>query len=91
MKTLKSAIAVRVLDSIGVVTKEMNDVRIDAYLIKHKDEKIYSGRVGYSDNESLVFLYMEAHDGVKYMTVHFEDETQNEGNIIFCIVTSVCI
>jgi len=86
MKNLRASIAVRILDSLGVVSKEMNDIRNDIFLHHYKDFDIYSGRVNYSDNESVVFLYTE-YDDEKYMITFMENNKGNDSAFIFCIVS----
>jgi len=87
MKYLKAAIAIRTLDSLGLVTREMKDIRNEFFLVKHGDEKIYSGKVNYSEKASLVFLYTEVFDH-KYMITFLEtNDGKDQGDLTLCIVS----
>jgi len=85
LKTLKSLIAIRIMDSIGVVSKEMRDVRNPTYLNEYDNHNVYSGRVNYTESEFLIFLYVDVEDS-KYMTIHLEDSDGNVGKFILCVV-----
>jgi len=87
MKTLKAAVAIRILDSLGVVSKEMVDIRNDNFLKVYKDDKFYSGRVNYSEKESLVFIYTELENNDKYMTAFVETDNGGSGEFVLCIVS----
>lgn len=87
MKNLRSAIAVRILDSLGVVSNEMNDIRNDIFLHTYDGSKIYSGRVNYCENQSVVFLYTEVCEE-KYMITFLEDDRGSEATFTFCIVSA---
>jgi len=88
MKTLKSAIAVRILDYLGVVSGETNDIRNELFLTKHKGNDIYSGRIDYSEKESLFFLYAETKENEKYMISFSENDKGKKGEFILCIVSN---
>lgn len=87
MKNLKAAIAIRILDSLGVISDEMNDIRNKSFLHDHEGSDVYSGKANYSENESVVFLYTEVAEE-KYMITFLEDGERNESSFTFCIVSA---
>ncbi len=74
MKHLQASITVRILDSLGVVSREMPDIRESQYLVK---PKIWSGKVELSENDSVVFLYSEDSD-MKFMITKFISKASTE-------------
>jgi hypothetical protein len=87
VKNLKSSIAIRILDSIGIVSKDMIDVRNEKYLTKYKNKKFYSGKTNYSSDGSLVFIYLEDND-MKYMISFIQNNKEDVGDIYLCIISS---
>lgn len=85
MSLLKTEIAIRILSSLGVVGNDMNDIRNKLFIINYKDENIYSGKINYTNEESLVFLYFEVLDS-KYMMSFLEKKNITSESAL-CIIS----
>jgi hypothetical protein len=83
MKYLKAAITVRILDSLGVVSKEMQDVRNKMFLL-NSDPDIFAGKVVMSDDSSMIFLYSEQSD-TKFMITTLVNKNVNNW---FCFISA---
>lgn len=67
MRYLKSSIGIRILDSIGVVSNDMPDIRNNSFLlpIDFRNFSIFSGKISIEDGD-VIFIYGERDDN-KYM------------------------
>lgn len=78
---LQAAIAKRILDILGIFSKDMPDIRNEFYYIS-KD--IWAGRIPIEDDNDVVFLYSEKNEN-KYMLTKFSS-TNIKSNWL-CIVS----
>ena len=75
MKYLKAAVTVRILDSLGVVSKEMQDIRNKNFLV-NAEPPMFAGKVGITSEHDMIFLYSEK-DNTKFMLTTLLDKTNN--------------
>jgi hypothetical protein len=80
-KYLQAAIAKRVLDILGIFSKDMPDIRNEFYSIS---KNIWAGRIPIEDDNDVIFLYSEKNDN-KYMLTKFS--STNIKSNWFCIIS----
>jgi len=64
---LQSAIVIRILDVLGIFSKDMSDIRNDNYNIT---DSIWAGKLKIDDDNQIIFLYSEKNES-KYMITKY--------------------
>ena len=77
---LQSSIVLRIIDSLGVFTKSMPDIRNEFF--KVKDENAYAAMVNLSDKNAIITLYCEAGENKYMVTRAFHEKKKT---IWYCL------
>ncbi|MFZ4768691.1 MAG: hypothetical protein ACOYLO_00825 [Ferruginibacter sp.] len=80
MKYLQSSIAIRIIDSLGVITKDLPDIRSDTFKTKHNN--IWAVSTILNENINLIILYYEA--DMKYMLCGLKEKNIDNWKGIVC-------
>lgn len=81
MKYLRSSIALRIMDAVGIFSKDMQDIRRELFEIKRN---LWASKIDIDSGEAVIVLYSQVGDK-KYMITKRQDE-QSKLQLWFCFI-----
>jgi len=83
MKHLQSSIALRIMDSMGVISNDLPPINHELYKTK-RASNVYAAKTGFEEGSSIIALYSE-HGDMKYMITRIASDNDNKNKLWFCI------
>lgn len=75
MQYLTSSITIRIMDILGIASKDMPDIRNENFLVK-KEKNIWALKGQLNESYTTLILYAE-NDGMKYMCANFDPSAKD--------------